>query len=101
MTPPSLSSPSLLTGVATPTVTALFDCLCFCLYLTSGFLLVNREVKAGTELTWNYCDNVLTASLQKQEMQCLCRSNNCQGQYIVEENLCDLCDIKGHTDTEA
>ncbi|XP_024918196.1 histone-lysine N-methyltransferase SETDB2 isoform X2 [Cynoglossus semilaevis] len=61
----------------------------------------NREVKAGTELTWNYCDNVLTASLQKQEMQCLCRSNNCQGQYIVEENLCDLCDIKGHTDTEA
>ncbi|XP_071335676.1 histone-lysine N-methyltransferase SETDB2 isoform X2 [Trachinotus anak] len=55
----------------------------------------NRVVKAGTELTWNYSANTQTTSLQKQEMPCLCGSNGCQGQFAIEENLCDACNVKG------
>merc|ERR1712083_38896 len=32
----------------------------------------NRVVEAGTELTWNYSADTQTASLQKQEVPCLC-----------------------------
>ncbi|XP_040887897.1 histone-lysine N-methyltransferase SETDB2 [Toxotes jaculatrix] len=61
----------------------------------------NRVVKAGTELTWNYSADTQTVSLQKQEMPCLCRSDGCQGQFAIEENLCDVCEVKGQKATEA
>ncbi|XP_058475572.1 histone-lysine N-methyltransferase SETDB2 [Solea solea] len=57
-------------------------------------------VKAGSELTWNYCDDALTSSLQKQEVACLCGSDGCRGNFIIEDNLCDMCEVKGHGATD-
>lgn len=58
-------------------------------------------VKAGTELTWNYSADAQTASLQKQEVPCLCGSDGCQGWFTMEENLCDVCEVKGQGAMEA
>lgn len=52
-----------------------------------------RVVKAGTELTWNYSADVRG----KQEVTCLCGSGGCQGQFSVEENLCDTCEVDSET----
>ncbi|KAM7375591.1 hypothetical protein PAMA_014616 [Pampus argenteus] len=54
----------------------------------------NRVVKAGTELTWNYSSNTQSVSLQKQEVPCLCGNSDCQGQFTVEESLCDMCEVE-------
>ncbi|KAM9334229.1 histone-lysine N-methyltransferase SETDB2 isoform 2-T2 [Symphorus nematophorus] len=51
----------------------------------------NRVVKAGTELTWNYSAD----TRGKQEVPCLCGSNGCQGEFTIEENLCELCEAEG------
>uniref|UniRef100_A0A3Q4N8G8 Histone-lysine N-methyltransferase SETDB2 n=1 Tax=Neolamprologus brichardi TaxID=32507 RepID=A0A3Q4N8G8_NEOBR len=56
---------------------------------------------AGTELTWDYSANVQIDSLQKQEVSCLCESDNCHGRFTIEENLCDVCEVKGHIAMEA
>lgn len=53
----------------------------------------SRVVKAGTELTWDYSARTLTASLQ--EVPCFCCSDSCQGQFTIEENLCDVCEVEG------
>ncbi|XP_036946699.1 histone-lysine N-methyltransferase SETDB2 isoform X2 [Acanthopagrus latus] len=53
----------------------------------------NRVVKAGTELTWNYSAD----ARGKQEVTCLCGSSGCQGQFSVEKNLCDACEVDGET----
>uniref|UniRef100_A0A3Q3NBJ5 Histone-lysine N-methyltransferase SETDB2 n=1 Tax=Mastacembelus armatus TaxID=205130 RepID=A0A3Q3NBJ5_9TELE len=55
----------------------------------------DRVVKAGTELTWNYCADTETASLQKQEVPCLCGSSACQGLYTIKEDLRDVCEVEG------
>uniref|UniRef100_A0A3Q4I6K7 Histone-lysine N-methyltransferase SETDB2 n=1 Tax=Neolamprologus brichardi TaxID=32507 RepID=A0A3Q4I6K7_NEOBR len=60
-----------------------------------------EEVLAGTELTWDYSANVQIDSLQKQEVSCLCESDNCHGRFTIEENLCDVCEVKGHIAMEA
>lgn len=49
-----------------------------------------RVVKAGTELTWDYSAHRQCVSLQKQEVPCLCGSSACQGQFTIEEKICDL-----------
>uniref|UniRef100_I3JR22 Histone-lysine N-methyltransferase SETDB2 n=1 Tax=Oreochromis niloticus TaxID=8128 RepID=I3JR22_ORENI len=61
----------------------------------------SRAVVAGTELTWDYSANVQIDSLQKQEVSCLCESDNCHGRFTIEENLCDVCEVEGHIATEA
>ncbi|XP_069377121.1 histone-lysine N-methyltransferase SETDB2 isoform X3 [Paralichthys olivaceus] len=55
----------------------------------------SRSVKAGTELTWNYSADGHTAVLPKQEVTCLCGGDGCQGQFVIEENLCDVCEVEG------
>ncbi|CAB1429614.1 unnamed protein product [Pleuronectes platessa] len=55
----------------------------------------SRRLKAGTELTWNYCAGGHAAVLPKQEVTCLCGSDGCRGQFVVEENLCDVCEVEG------
>lgn len=56
---------------------------------------------AGTELTWDYSANVQIDSLQKQEVSCLCESDNCHGRFTIEENLCEVCEVEGHIAMEA
>ncbi|XP_063322568.1 histone-lysine N-methyltransferase SETDB2 isoform X2 [Pelmatolapia mariae] len=60
----------------------------------------SRAVVAGTELTWDYSANVQIDALQKQEVSCLCESDNCHGRFTIEENLCDVCEVEGHIATE-
>ncbi|XP_044200292.1 histone-lysine N-methyltransferase SETDB2 [Thunnus albacares] len=55
----------------------------------------NRVVTAGTELTWNYSAHTQSFSLHKQEVPCLCDADDCRGEFTVEENLCDMCEVEG------
>lgn len=61
----------------------------------------SRAVSAGTELTWDYSATVPAHSPQKQEVPCLCGSDGCQGHFPIEENLCDVCEDKGHAAPKA
>ncbi|XP_078101140.1 histone-lysine N-methyltransferase SETDB2 isoform X1 [Sander vitreus] len=56
----------------------------------------NRVVAAGTELTWNYSAD----TQRKQEVPCLCGSDGCRGRFVVEETLCDTCEVEGQTETQ-
>uniref|UniRef100_A0A8D2ZCK8 Histone-lysine N-methyltransferase SETDB2 n=1 Tax=Scophthalmus maximus TaxID=52904 RepID=A0A8D2ZCK8_SCOMX len=62
----------------------------------------SRTVKAGTELTWDYSAHACAASsIQKQEVTCLCGSDGCRGRFAVNENMCDVCEVKGQGAVEA
>ncbi|XP_055362211.1 histone-lysine N-methyltransferase SETDB2 isoform X2 [Betta splendens] len=54
----------------------------------------SRVVKAGTELTWDYSAHRQTTPHQKQDVPCLCGSSGCQGQFPIEEKLCDMCEAE-------
>ncbi|XP_031695809.1 histone-lysine N-methyltransferase SETDB2 isoform X2 [Anarrhichthys ocellatus] len=56
----------------------------------------SRVVKAGTELTWNYSAD----SQSKQEVPCLCSSSGCQGRFTIENQLCEVCEVRGQGDTQ-
>ncbi|KAM3585346.1 uncharacterized protein V6R79_014944 [Siganus canaliculatus] len=51
----------------------------------------SRAVAAGTELTWNYSAD----TYRKQEVDCLCGSDGCRGNFTIEENLCSACEDDG------
>lgn len=93
MTRPSLSSPSSLTGGNAAA------CLGVSGFHRSFYLhfISIRVVKAGAELTWSYSAHIPApaASEQKQEVPCLCQSDDCQGWLHIQENLCDVCDTEG------
>ncbi|XP_059183550.1 histone-lysine N-methyltransferase SETDB2 [Centropristis striata] len=57
----------------------------------------NRVVVAGTELSWNYS----AAPQSKQDAACLCGSSGCRGQPAAgDEQLCDMCEVKGQEETQ-
>uniref|UniRef100_A0A8D3C4R8 Histone-lysine N-methyltransferase SETDB2 n=1 Tax=Scophthalmus maximus TaxID=52904 RepID=A0A8D3C4R8_SCOMX len=67
-----------------------------------AFFTSSRTVKAGTELTWDYSAHACAASsIQKQEVTCLCGSDGCRGRFAVNENMCDVCEVKGQGAVEA
>lgn len=85
-TPPSPSSPSSPTGEEEEgdKVTKRF------VFVFNPRFLSISVVKAGTELTWNYSADVQ----RKQEVPCLCGSEDCRGELSME-NLCDMCEAEG------
>lgn len=50
----------------------------------------SRVVKAGSELTWDYSSDTDGV----QEVACLCGSDVCLGQFTIEENLCEMCEVQ-------
>ncbi|XP_056157429.1 histone-lysine N-methyltransferase SETDB2 [Lampris incognitus] len=52
----------------------------------------SRAVKAGTELTWNYCPD--PESTSGQEVPCHCGSDHCGGRLVLEEKICNVCEEK-------